>query len=216
MKFIIGRWLKILKSFFREAFLSSREMGYCGKNVFIYPSVYISNPANLFMYENTIIFGDSNIECTRAKFIMKKNSGAAKGLTVVTGNHMLIPGRWFNEVTDKYKDRMPEGKLYDKDVIVNEDVWIGMNVTLLSGVEIGRGAIIGAGSVCRCNIPAYSIVIGNPAKVIGFKFPPRIILEHEMSLYKEEERLSLEYLEKNYKKYFLDRIHEIADFSSVH
>jgi len=47
------------------------------------------------------------------------------------------------------------------------DAWIGANVIILNGVTIGEGAIIGAGSVVRDDIPAWSIAAGNPAVVIG-------------------------------------------------
>lgn len=54
----------------------------------------------------------------------------------------------------------------DKRVIVEDNVWIGENVAILPGVRIGEGAIIGANSVVTKDIPKYSIVVGNPAKVI--------------------------------------------------
>lgn len=209
------RWKKMLSSLSSEIFFSSKKMGYCGENVTIDPSVCVTNIHNLYMYDNTIISGDSRIDCTRAKFIMKRNSGAGRGFTVITGNRMFIVGRWFIDITDEDKDRHPLGEKYDRDVIVNEDVLITANVTLLSGVVIGRGAIIGAGSVCRFDIPPYAIVIGNPAKVVGFKFSPDKIIEHEEGLYRKEERLSLQYLEENYKKYFLSRIHEISEFAKI-
>jgi maltose O-acetyltransferase len=54
-----------------------------------------------------------------------------------------------------------------KPVIIEDDVWIGFNATVLKGVTIGRGAVIGACSVVTQDIPAYAIVVGNPAKIIG-------------------------------------------------
>ena len=61
------------------------------------------------------------------------------------------------------------------NIVVNDDVWIGENAIILSGVEIGQGAIIGAGSIVTKNVPAYSIVAGNPAKIIKYRFEPEII-----------------------------------------
>ena len=58
-------------------------------------------------------------------------------------------------------------------------------------------------------------MIGNPAKVVGFKFTPEEVIEHEKALYSEEERLPLELLEKNYKKYFLDHIKEIKAYTGL-
>lgn len=63
------------------------------------------------------------------------------------------------------------------DIIIEDDVWIGVNVTILSGVRIGKGSIIGAGSVVTKSIPAYSIVCGSPAKVVKMRFSNEIIDE---------------------------------------
>lgn len=60
-------------------------------------------------------------------------------------------------------------------VVVGNDVWLGHQTLVLSGVTIGDGAIIGAGSVVRHDIPPYAIVAGNPARVAGFRFPPEQI-----------------------------------------
>lgn len=51
-------------------------------------------------------------------------------------------------------------------IIVGDEVWIGANVTVMPGIEIGKGAVIGAGSVVTHNIPEYAVVVGNPARVI--------------------------------------------------
>ena len=128
---------------------------------------------------------------------------------------MSIVGKNVKDVTNGVKDEFDTNNEYDKDVIVEEDVWIGARVTLLQGITIGRGSEIGAGSVVRTSVPPYAIVIGNPAKVIGFRFTPVEILEHEKTLYPEEERLPIELLEKNYKKYFKDHYKEIRSYISL-
>lgn len=61
------------------------------------------------------------------------------------------------------------------NIIIGDDVWIGSNSVILSGVTIGRGSIIGAGSVVTMNIPNYSIVAGNPARVIKSRFSNEIV-----------------------------------------
>lgn len=53
-----------------------------------------------------------------------------------------------------------------KPIYIHNDVWIGMNCIILKGVTIGEGAIIGAGSVVTKDIPAWTLAVGNPAKVI--------------------------------------------------
>lgn len=54
-----------------------------------------------------------------------------------------------------------------REIVVGNNVFIGMNVILLPGTTIGNHVIVGAGSVLRGNIPDYSIVTGNPAQVVG-------------------------------------------------
>ncbi len=62
-----------------------------------------------------------------------------------------------------------------KDVVIGHNVWVGDNVIVLPGISIGNGAIIGAGSVVTKHVSAYSIMAGNPAKFIKFRFSTRSI-----------------------------------------
>jgi virginiamycin A acetyltransferase len=57
------------------------------------------------------------------------------------------------------------------DVVIENDVWIGLNALILSGVSIGNGAIVGAGSVVTKNVAPYSIVAGNPARHLRYRVP---------------------------------------------
>lgn len=63
------------------------------------------------------------------------------------------------------------------DIVVEDDVWIGYGATILSGVHIGQGAAIAAGSVVTKDVPPYAIVGGVPAKVIKYRFAPDLIEE---------------------------------------
>ena len=56
-----------------------------------------------------------------------------------------------------------------KPVIIEDYVWIGRNVSILSGITIGEGAIIGLGAVVRRDVPPCAIVMGNPARVVGHR-----------------------------------------------
>lgn len=177
---------------------------------------HISNTLNLYMAEDTNINSGAIIMNTRAKLIMKKWSGAAVGLLAVTGNHMQLVGKSLKQITDADKDKLDINHELDKDIVVEEEVWIGSNVTLLAGVTLGRGSIIGASCVVRSGkVPPYAVLAGNPARVVAFRFTPEEIIEHEKALYPEEERLPQELLEKNYKKYFLDHIKEIKAYTGL-
>lgn len=61
------------------------------------------------------------------------------------------------------------------DIIVENDVWIGAKSTIMSGVKIQNGSIIGANSVVTKDIPPYAIVVGNPAKIVKYRFSEKII-----------------------------------------
>lgn len=54
-----------------------------------------------------------------------------------------------------------------RDIVIHEDVWIAANCTILSGVTIGKGSVIAAGSIVTKDVPEYAIVAGVPARVIG-------------------------------------------------
>ena len=60
-------------------------------------------------------------------------------------------------------------------ILIQNDVWIGRGVTIMGGVTIHNGAVIAAESVVTKDVPAYSIVGGNPARIIKYRFEPEII-----------------------------------------
>ena len=56
------------------------------------------------------------------------------------------------------------------DIVIGSDVWIGRGATFLSGVKVGDGAIVAAGSVVARNVPSYALVGGNPAELLFYRF----------------------------------------------
>lgn len=162
------------------------KLGYFGKNAQLGIPADLKNMQNIFLYDYSRIGRRSTIMTIGdSKFVMKKYSGAAEGLTVVTSNHHQKIG---------YPRTGSNNDNIYHDIIVEEDVWIGINVTLLPGAHIGRGAIIGACSVVTKEIPPYAVAVGNPARVIKFKWSIEDIIKHEKALYPENERFSVEEL----------------------
>ena len=80
------------------------------------------------------------------------------------------------------------------NIILDDDVWVSCNCTILSGVHIGQGAIVAAGSVVSNDIPPYAIVGGVPAKLIRYRFNSEMI-EHLLSI--DYSKLSKELIENN-------------------
>ena len=86
------------------------------------------------------------------------------GITI--GNDVFI-GPKVNLITINH-DPDPDNRsaTYGRPIVIEDKVWIGINSTILPGVRIGYGAIVGAGSVVTKDVPAMTIVAGNPARII--------------------------------------------------
>lgn len=168
-----------------------RAFGEIGNNVIITPPCTWGNPSNVYIGNDVGIGPYAMVSAINAKLIIKGKCAIAERLTVHTGNHTRILGKFITDINETNK---PKG--YDKDVIIEEDVWIGCNVTLLSGVTIGRGSTIAAGAVVNKDIPPYCIAGGVPAKILKFYWSIEEILEHEKNLYREGDRYTRDSLEK--------------------
>jgi len=109
---------------------------------------------------------------------------------VTLGNYVLIgPGLYI--VGNDHNFRIPgspiifSGRPYQRTTHIGDDCWIGARVTIMRGVNVGRGAIIGSGSVVTKDVPDYEIVGGVPAKFIGRRFSDDEIIAHEASIAKK-------------------------------
>lgn len=85
-------------------------------------------------------------------------------------------------------------------VTIGNDVWIGKDVVLINNITIGTGAIIGAHSVVRENVPAYAVVYGNPARIMKYRFSEEMINKLLMMAWWDWD---------------IDRIHEMTKYSTV-
>ena len=186
----------------RNLFISNmprlRKFAYFDKTSVLCPPTTISGRSNIYVANNCNIASGSTLFATNAKIMIKQYFVAAKGLTIITGSHERRVGRFCASITEQEKNH--ELGL-DKDVIINEDVWAGINVTILPGVEIGRGTTIAASSVVTTSMPPYCICGGVPARFIKFYWTIDQIQEHESVLYPAEERYSREELERIFKTY---------------
>ena len=139
-----------------RAYICKRLFYKFGKNINIEPKVIFYN-----LKESTI--GD--------------NSGIGLGSyigTIQIGNNVMIgPEVVILSLDHEYQDlEVPiryQGFRIDRPVIIEDDVWIGTRSIILPGVRIRQGAIIAAGSVVTKEVSNYSIVGGNPAKIIKMR-----------------------------------------------
>lgn len=174
------------------AYFIKGSMGYCGKNVMIKPSTSVfKGLENICISDDVRIARYAVVYTTRAKVTIGSKVGIAPYLKIITGNHRVDNVGHF--MFDGDNNKRPED---DKDVIIEGDSWIGINVTILAGVVIGRGSCIAAGAVVNKSCPPYSIIGGVPAKILKFRFTIEEVLKHEKALYPEEKRFSKEELIK--------------------
>ena len=193
-------WLKKCKKalvWIWNSFPLPQELGYCGKNTILLYPLRIYSPASVHIEENVkITHGLTIINSPTEKVIIKKYAVLAANCTIITNNHrktINIPQFLLgaSHINDK-----------SANVIIEEDAWIAAGVTIMAGVHIGRGSIIGTNSLVTKDVPPYAVVSGTPATIKKRVFSIPQIIKHEKSLYKKEERMTIEQLEELEKKYF--------------
>ncbi len=148
-----------------------------GKNVviakggsFTYKNIHIGN--------NVYIGGNAMLMCTRAKIFLGNNIMFGPHVFIITGGHRMdIVGRYMTSVTDN--EKRPED---DRDVVIQDDVWVGANSIILRGVTVGEGSVIAAGSIVTKDVMSYSVVGGSPAKFLKMRFTEEEIIRHKTNL----------------------------------
>ena len=148
------RFLPETRFFELKAALLSWAGAAVGNNVRICSSVNILGVGSLEIGEDTWIGHQTLIICNSRVSIGKKVDVAPK-VFIGTGTHVLDP------VGDH-----SAGQGINKDVVVEDGVWLGVGCLILPGVSIGQKAVVGAGAVVTRNVSSRAIVAGIPAKVI--------------------------------------------------
>jgi acetyltransferase-like isoleucine patch superfamily enzyme len=104
---------------------------------------------------------------------IRGQGGVTIGDGVYTGTQVNIAA--VNHVFADPNTFIREQGITADGITIEDDVWLGSHVTVVDGVTIGRGSIVGAGAVVTKSIPAYSIAVGVPAKVIGDRRDPEAV-----------------------------------------
>lgn len=140
----------------------------CGKNISIgenskllcwdsYNDIKLEKRPQIVIGDNFKATRNFTIQCIN-QVIIGKNVLVASDVFIIDYNHGMNP------MTPHYLDNVLETK--GEGVMIGDGAWIGNNVIILPGVNIGKKAIIGAGSVVTRDIPDYSVAVGNPAKLV--------------------------------------------------
>ena len=131
-----------------------------------FPKVILKGDFNIGYFENIKIAGYCYIG--PGAFWMAKG-GIDIGNNVIFGPNCTI---WTENHNYESVLALPYGGEKDnlhETVYIEDNVWVGLNVIILSGVRVGEGSVIGAGSVITKNVPSYAIVAGNPARVLKYR-----------------------------------------------
>ena len=127
-----------------------------GNRVVFYPGVWIAPGKNLVIGDDVDLALNVLID-TSGGVTIGDRALIGCGVKIFSGNHGIPPnhGKIFSAGYSK-----------KAAVLIGKDVWLGANVIVLPGRTIGEGAVVGAGSVVTKDVPAFTIVAGNPAKFV--------------------------------------------------
>lgn len=151
-------------------------------NIVIGDYTYYDDPEDSENFERNVLYhfpfvGDRLVIgkfCAIArgvKFVMNGANHKLSGLS--TYPFQIFGGGW--ERVTPGAGELP----YKGDTVVGNDVWLGYDALILPGVKIGNGAIVATRAVVAADVPAYTIVAGNPARPVKARFPPDVVAELE-------------------------------------
>lgn len=126
-----------------------------GKRVVFYPGVWIAPGRNLEVGDDVDFAINVVIESAGGVTIGARTL-IGHGTKIISGNHGIPAGR----------QRITEAKSMRCPVIIGQDAWIGANSVILPGRTIGEGAVVGAGSIVTKDVDPFTVVAGNPARLI--------------------------------------------------
>ena len=137
-----------------------------GENSIIHADISFEASGGETRIGNRTFLGRSHLICYR-NLAIGDDVIMSWGVTIVDhDSHSLDWTERRNDVLDWGKGRKNWAVVAHAPVIIADKAWIGFNVSILKGVTIGEGAVIGACSVVTRDIPPYSVAAGNPARVV--------------------------------------------------
>lgn len=181
-------FIKVIKVFSFAFFLLNKMIRRL-KMYFIKPlfkkigSKVIFDPNDSFSY-NTITLGSHIFvgkgATFRGEIQIKDKVMFGPNVTIMGGDHDISQiGRYMIDIKEHEKTNKKP-----RPIIIEMDSWIGANAILLKGVKIGKGSVVGAGSLVTKDVEPYSIVFGVPAKHFKYRFTKEEIDLHEKQIFK--------------------------------
>ena len=176
--------LDILNQVFQKKIKCSFGSAYISGNVVINNNVTLYNQLEIFgnikLSKNVSISGPGTRICSSINNIsIGSYCSIASNVIIQEYNHNADLITTYDICENILKLKNPNSVTSKGPIIIEEDVWIGSNSVILSGVKIGRGSIIGSGSIVTKDILPYSIAVGNPCKRIKSRFSQNKIDELE-------------------------------------
>jgi acetyltransferase-like isoleucine patch superfamily enzyme len=136
-----------------------------GEDSIIHADISFEETGGEIQIGSRTFVGRSDLVCYR-RLVIGDDVIMSWGITVVDhDSHSIEWAKRRNDVRDWGKGKKNWEHIPHAPVIIGNKVWVGFNVSILKGVTIGEGAVIGACSVVTRDIPPYSVAVGNPAKV---------------------------------------------------
>lgn len=179
--FVPRAYQRLLMYIYRSLFASyGRNFRFDPHGLYTFATIHVGNDVNLG-WRPTIMAVESQIKIGNKVMFGPE-------VMILAGDHNAsVVGRFMFDVSWK----RPED---DRDVIIEDDVWIGSRAIILKGVTIGRGSIVAAGAVVAKSVPPYGVAAGVPARIVKFRWDVDTIMRHEETLYSTENRLTREVL----------------------
>lgn len=160
-----------------------------GNDVHIGARCRLWAPKHIVLADHVYVGKDVHIEanCRIGRFCLLANRVAIVGRRDHDFRAVGYPVRYAPSVRSLVR---PSASVRE-EVVIEDDVWVGFGAILLTGISIGRGAVVAAGSVVTRDVAPYTIVGGSPARELGRRFEDgEAIATHESAIHKGRFRLS--------------------------